>query len=672
MQSISVAQPLTSHAIERLSGTAHVPGDKSISHRSLLLASQCVGKTQIDGLLEGEDVLATAAALRHLGIKIDREGDSWLAHGNGIGGLHEPSAVLDMGNSGTGVRLMMGLVAPYEFTTFFTGDESLCKRPMARVMRPLEAMGVRFHGRSEGRLPLAVIGTTAAMPIEYELPVASAQVKSAILLAGLNTAGKTTVIEPHPSRDHTELMLRGMGCEVEVEKLENGGRRITLTGQPQQQLQDNHWNVPADPSSAAFVVVAALLASEGDVLVPNVCVNPLRTGLFDVLREMGGDISFENAREANGEPVADIRVRASQLHGVDVPESKVPSMVDEYPILAVAAACAKGETVMRGLAELRVKESDRLLAILEGLKACGVQCEAESDTLIVTADGTPPIGGGTVTTHYDHRIAMAFCVLGMVTKKPVTVDDARAINTSFPNFVELMHALGADIRSGDATGLGVRTLIKPMVIAIDGPAASGKGTLARRLAEYFDFGYLDTGSLYRAVGLRLVYNEKDPNDVEAAIEAAREISEQDFSNPRLRQERIGQAASVVSAMPEVRDILLDYQRKFAERPEGAVLDGRDIGTIVCPSADLKLFLTASVEARADRRHRQLQGQGIEVVYDSVRDDLVERDERDQRRQAAPLKAAEDAITLDTSEMSANEVFEFVLEKVLQLQTQKVA
>lgn len=651
-------QPASATTTQNLRGTTTVPGDKSISHRALMLSSQTLGTTTIYGLLEGEDVLRTAEALRQCGVPITRhESGHWTVSGRGIGGLHEPKEVLDMGNAGTAARLMMGLLAPYPYTTQFTGDESLKKRPMKRVITPLEQVGASFMTREGGRLPLAMKGTGTPMPITYELPVASAQVKSAVLLAGLNTPGTTTVIEREATRDHTERMLSFFGVEIQTEN-KNGVMTITLTGQPAQTPQDRILHVPADPSSAAFPIVAALLVPGSEVTVRNVCLNPLRTGLFDVLKQMGADITISNPHEVGGEPVGDITARHSTLKAVDVPAHIAPSMIDEYPILAVAAACANGTSTMRGLSELRVKESDRLAAIIAGLVANGIKAEAVGDDLIVHGVGGVPVGGGTVTTHYDHRIAMSFLILGLVCQKPVTVDDTRAIATSFPGFMMLMRDLGAKFiitRSKERP-----TPERRMVITVDGPAASGKGSLARRLAYHFGLGYLDTGLLYRAVGMRVIYANHNPADVEAAVAAARAVNSQDLTNPKLRGERIGQAASIVSAMPEVRKILLDYQRKFAASENGAVLDGRDTGTVICPEADYKFFITASLEARAKRRHKELQDYGVKVDYQSVVDDLRERDERDANRAIAPMVAAPDAVTIDTSTLTMSQVFERVM------------
>ncbi len=436
-------RPATSRPCGPLDGAAVVPGDKSMSHRALILAGSAVGETAIAGLLEGADVLATAAAMRRLGAEVERTDGRWRVFGRGVGGLAEPDAVLDMGNSGTGARLVIGLVASHPFLGVFTGDESLSARPMNRVMAPLRRMGAAFWARSGGRLPLAVQGAADALPIDYTLPVASAQVKSAILLAALNAPGRTTVIEPQPTRDHTETMLRHFGAEVETEPLAGGGRRITLVGQPE--LAGRDVVVPGDFSSAAFPLVAATVVPGSRVTLRDVGLNPLRTGLLATLGEMGARIAIVGRRTEAGEPVADLDVAASPLTGIDVPADRVPAMIDEFPALAAAAACARGVTRMRGLGELRVKESDRLAAIAAGLAACGVRVEIGDDWLAVHGSGDPPPGGGTVTTRFDHRIAMAFLVLGMAARRPVRIDDTTAIATSFPTFVPLLNGLGADI-----------------------------------------------------------------------------------------------------------------------------------------------------------------------------------------------------------------------------------
>ncbi|MEZ5838256.1 MAG: 3-phosphoshikimate 1-carboxyvinyltransferase [Geminicoccaceae bacterium] len=425
-----------------LGGTVRVPGDKSISHRSLMLAGLAVGESRISGLLEGEDVLATAKAMRLLGCTVERTGEGqWAVHGRGVGGFAEAPDVIDMGNAGTGSRLLMGILAGHPMTSIITGDSSLRSRPMQRIAEPLGRMGAVFMTRHGARLPLAMRGSAELLPLEYESPVASAQVKSAILLAGLHASGRTTVIEPLPSRDHSERMLRSMGAVIDSEPLADGRLRVSVTGQAE--LSPQNFMVPGDPSSAAFPLAAAVLRAEGSVVIEGISINPLRTGFITTLREMGASITFANEREMAGEPVADLTVEARDLRGIEVPASRVPSMVDEYPVLSVVAAFASGETVMRGLAELRVKETDRLAVMAEGLTACGVKAGIEGDDLIVH--------GGTTTkkalidARLDHRIAMSFLLLGGLGDAPVTVEGAEAIYTSFPGFESAMNGLGAAI-----------------------------------------------------------------------------------------------------------------------------------------------------------------------------------------------------------------------------------
>lgn len=427
-----------------LSGAARVPGDKSISHRALMLGALALGETAISGLLEGEDVLRTAEAMRAMGAKVEREPNGvWRTWGRGVGGLAEPADVLDMGNAGTGARLLMGLVASHPFSCFFTGDASLRSRPMRRVADPLERMGARIVSRSGGRLPLCVVGSTELLPIAYELPMPSAQVKSAVLLAGLNTPGETRVIERQPSRDHTERMLRHFGADVKVEDRPDGTRLIALTGQPE--LKGRALCVPGDPSSAAFPAVAGLIVPGSRIAIEGVGMNPLRAGLYQTLQEMGGHIRLLNERIEGGEPMADLEIRASNLSGVEVPPERAPSMIDEYPVLAVAAAFAQGVTRMRGLAELRVKESDRLTGIAEGLTAAGVKVAIDGDDLIVEGLGGPAPGGTLIASRLDHRIAMSFLVMGMASRAPMEIDDASPIDTSFPGFAALMNGLGGKI-----------------------------------------------------------------------------------------------------------------------------------------------------------------------------------------------------------------------------------
>ncbi len=422
------------------SGRLTVPGDKSISHRALMVAASAVGVTKICGLLEGEDVLATAQALRLLGVNIEKSADGdWCVTGRGVGGLREPAQVLNLGNAGTGVRLLMGLLASHPFNSMFTGDVSLSARPMERVMAPLRRMGVDFTARSGGLLPLTVHGSDMLVPINQTMSVASAQVKSAILLAGLNTRGKTTVIEPAPSRNHTENMLSHFGAEMAIEETETG-KSITLTGYPE--LRAREVQIPADFSSAAFPLVAGLLCP-GGVTVENVNLNPLRTGLLVCLRDMGAKVMIRNERIMGGEIIGDVSVKQGSLRGITVPATLAPSMIDEYPILAMAAACASGDTVFDGVGELRVKESDRISALADGLGACGVVVDETHDSITIHGEGTAPDGGGFISTYMDHRIAMAFLVLGMVSRAPITVNDCAPISTSFPGFVSLMNSAGA-------------------------------------------------------------------------------------------------------------------------------------------------------------------------------------------------------------------------------------
>lgn len=438
--------PMSSHACGPLKGEAHVPGDKSISHRSLILGAMCVGETVVTGLLEGEDVLDTAKAMRSFGADVTRDADgTWRVRGVGVGGFAEPDHVIDCGNSGTGVRLIMGAMATCPIVATFTGDASLNKRPMARVTDPLALFGTVSVGRSGGRLPMTIVGAVDPVPVRYVVPVPSAQVKSAVLLAGLNAPGQTVVIEQEATRDHTERMLAGFGAEITTEVTEEG-RVITLTGQPE--LQAQTIVVPRDPSSAAFPVCAAIIVPGSDILVPNIGLNDTRAGLFTTLREMGADLTYENPREEGGEPVADLRARFSpDLHGVEVPPARAASMIDEYPVLSVVAAFAKGDTVMRGVKELRVKESDRIDAMATGLRAGGVSVEDGPDWWIVKGLGHGNVAGGQVAvSHLDHRIAMSFMVMGMATQNPVSVDDGGPIATSFPIFEGLMGDLGADIR----------------------------------------------------------------------------------------------------------------------------------------------------------------------------------------------------------------------------------
>ena len=436
---------LISKPVDTLSGISIMPGDKSISHRAVLFSALAAGKSEIYSLLEGDDVKRTACAIADLGCHVEpQSGGRWMVAGCGIGGLSPSNKVLNMGNSGTAARLLLGVLAGYNFTTFLTGDKSLCKRPMDRITVPLSKMGATFR-TSEGRLPIAVTGAERLLPLGYNLPMASAQVKSAILLAGLHAPGETTVIEPEPTRDHTERMLCHFGGTVSVNPHKNGGNSITIKGQPE--LVPAKISIPGDFSSAAFPIVGALILPGSKVKLPRIGVNQGRIGLLTTLNEMGARIDSSNNHENGPEPIADLTIRHSELHGVDVPAERAPSMIDEFPILAIAAACAEGPTTMHGLKELRVKESDRLTAIIDGLVASGIQATATKDTLTIQGVNGRPQGGNrnAIKTHFDHRIAMSFLILGMCSQKPIMIDDGRSINTSFPNFVELINQIGGNI-----------------------------------------------------------------------------------------------------------------------------------------------------------------------------------------------------------------------------------
>jgi len=434
--------PMTSRKSPPLKGVADIPGDKSISHRSLIFGALSVGETRISGLLEGDDVLDTARAMRAFGADVIQHGaGDWSVHGLGTGGFGEPDDVIDCGNSGTGARLIMGAMSTTAMTATFTGDASLRSRPMGRITDPISQFGARSYGRTGGRLPLTIVGADRPVPIQYTTPVPSAQVKSAVLLAGLNARGETIVTEAEATRDHTERMLRGFGAQIETDVTPQG-RVITLIGEPE--LKPQEITVPRDPSSAAFPVCAALIVPGSEIMVPNIGLNPTRAGLFATLIDMGADITFENQREEGGEPTADLRVRASSLSGIDIPPDRAASMIDEYPILSVVASFATGTTKMHGVGELRVKESDRIDAMARGLETNGVKIEETEDTFTVHGmgqDGVP--GGGRAVTHLDHRIAMSFFCLGLAAKKPVSIDDAGPIATSFPSFLDLMQTLGA-------------------------------------------------------------------------------------------------------------------------------------------------------------------------------------------------------------------------------------
>lgn len=444
-----ISQYLVASPGQSLNGSVTAPGDKSLSHRAVICGALAIGETKVSHLLESADIAATIDAMRHLGAIIEQgEGGIWRIRGVGVGGFRDPVSVIDFGNSGTSARLVMGAVSTTPITAQITGDDTLCRRPMDRVLEPLAQMGARWSGGQGAHLPLTLIGAELPVPIIYRLPVPSAQVKSAVLLAALNCAGRTSVIEPEPTRDHTERMLQLFGAHIEVSQTDQGERQITITGHAE--LKACALSIPGDPSSAAFLIVAALLIPNSHIIVKDVLINPLRMGLYDTLLEMGALIDFQNKRETCGEMVADLRVTSSTLTGVEVPADRAPSMIDEYPILAVAAAFADGRTKLDGLGELRVKESDRLTAIADGLRTCGVTVDDTPDSLVIEGVGSNAVpGGAKINSHSDHRIAMSFLTLGLAAKNPVSVDGAHMIATSFPQYTDIMHKLGADITRGE-------------------------------------------------------------------------------------------------------------------------------------------------------------------------------------------------------------------------------
>lgn len=628
-----------------LKGSIRVPGDKSISHRSIMLGALAEGITEVSGFLEGEDSLATLAAFRAMGVDISGpEQGRVTIQGVGLHGLTAPSEPLDLGNSGTSMRLLSGLLAGQAFDSQLVGDQSLMGRPMRRVTEPLTTMGARIETTVRGTAPLHIIGGKQLHAMNYELPVASAQVKSCVLLAGLYADGRSCVTEPAPTRDHTERMLAGMGYDVQRE-----GATACLQGGGQ--LKATCIDVPADISSAAFFLVGASIAPDSDLLLEHVGINPTRTGVIDILRLMGADIEVINEREAGGEPVADLRVRSAELHGIDIPERLVPLAIDEFPALFIAAACAAGTTRLSGAKELRVKESDRIQVMADGLQALGVSARATPDGMIIEGGA---IAGGTVNSHGDHRIAMSFAMAALRANAGIEIDDCANVNTSFPRFVE----------RAAKTGLGIssQSTLSP-VITIDGPSGSGKGTVSRAIARALGFHFLDSGALYRILALAASRQGISLQDGSALAELAARL---DISFPAnsedervlldgedvealIRSEEAGSGASQVAALPAVREALLQRQRDFRQ-PPGLVADGRDMGTVVFPQAVAKIFLLASAEERADRRCKQLNSKGIKSDYAGILADIQARDERDENRSVAPLRPADDAERVDTTNL----------------------
>lgn len=587
---------------KRFSGVVSVPGDKSISHRAAILSSIADGPIEINGFLTSEDCLNTLKAMRSLGVK---------THGVGLWGLKKPKKVLDLGNSGTGLRLLAGLVSGYPFTTKLTGDKSLRRRPMLRIVKPLTQMGARIEGE---RCPLTIIGGNLK-GIDYISPIASAQVKSCILIAGLLAKGSTSVTEPIKTRDHTERLLKYLGADIKVD-----GLKVTVKGGVR--LKARPIKIPGDISSAAFILAGGLIVPGGNVTVKGVGINPTRSAVLGILKRMGADIKVKKL-PSQYEPIADINVRYSKLRGITIGPHEVPGLIDELPIISVLASVAKGRTVISGAGELRVKESDRIRSIAVNLAKFGVDIIEKEDGWII--NGGRPLKGAVVSSFGDHRIAMAMVIAGLVAKGQTVVKDTKWIDTSFPGFMDLINRLS-----------------RRLIIAIDGTAGSGKSTLAKALAKRLGYKYIDTGAMYRYLTYRaLKEKRKDFVNLASQIKVFPKTD-------KIRLPEVSDMVSKVSAIKGVRKWMVKHQRKIGR---GVVIEGRDIGTVVFPDADIKFFLTASVEERTRRRYKELKQKGIRISIKNVRENIISRDVKDSSRKVSPLKPAPDAIIIDTTNLS---------------------
>nr|WP_323373173.1 3-phosphoshikimate 1-carboxyvinyltransferase [Marinicella gelatinilytica] len=638
----------------QLRGEIRVPGDKSISHRSMILAAISEGQSHVSGFLESEDCIATMQIMQALGVHIEALEDGYLVHGVGLHGLKEPDKDLDCGNAGTGMRLLSGLLAAQSFASTLVGDESLSVRPMKRIIEPLSQMGAMIAS-NDHTAPLRFTPAVALKGINYISPVASAQVKSAILLAGIYANGKTSVTEPLLSRDHTETMLQGFGCDVKRD-----GLTVTIT--PPDKLVAQNIQVPGDISSAAFFMVLGLLHPQADFVIEQVSINPTRSAVVEILQRMGGDIEVFNQSEQGGEPVACLRIKSSALRGIDIPRELIPSAIDEFPILFIAAALAKGTTRLSGAEELRHKESDRIHVMCQGLQILGINCQEQADGVIIHGG---ELTSGIVDGEGDHRCAMSFLVASALSNKAISVRGCQNINTSFPNFFQVLRDLDVSVQ-------------RPLpVIAVDGPSGVGKGTLCSQLAQSLGWHLLDSGAIYRALALQVINDDLVDADETTWVNAANQLDLRfvvtDNGNTeiyladnnvtaQLRSEQCAKVASLVAPVAAVRQALLHRQQAFL-KPPGLVADGRDMGTVVFKNAPLKLFLTASPTIRAERRHKQLQNSGVNVKIRDLLKDIEARDARDSSRRVAPLVPALDAITIDTGEMSIEQVFEYVMSLV---------
>jgi 3-phosphoshikimate 1-carboxyvinyltransferase len=643
----------------QLKGRLTVPGDKSISHRSMILAGISEGRSTVTGFLASEDCLATLQIMQSLGVDIKACDQGYVVQGVGLHGLSQPTADLDCGNAGTGMRLLAGLLAAQLFESTLVGDESLSQRPMKRIIEPLTQMGADIKS-DQNTAPLHFKPASGLTGIHYHSPVASAQVKSAILLAGLFADGPTSVTEPQMSRDHTETMLKGFGCEVQRDGL-------TVTIKPPKKLTAQAINVPGDISSAAFFMVLGLLHPQADFIIENVSINPTRAAIITILKQMGGDITAFNESEQGGEPVACLRIKSSPLKGIKIPENLVPSAIDEFPIIFIAAALAQGTTELSGAQELRHKESDRIQVMCDGLKLLGIDCQEKPDGAIIHGG---ELTSGVVDGQGDHRCAMSFLMASALTDQAISVRGCHHINTSFPNFFQVL------------SNLGVTTERPLPVITVDGPSGVGKGTLCSQLARSLGWHLLDSGAIYRALALQIINDDLvlagEDEWVEAATQLDLRFEVDDDGNTqvylagehvtaRLRSEQCAKMASQVAPVAEVRTALLHRQQAFL-KPPGLVADGRDMGTVVFKNAPLKLFLTASASIRAERRHKQLQSAGVDVKIRDLLKDIEARDERDSNRSVAPLVPAVDAIVIDTGGLSIQKVHE----QAMQLVNQRLA
>lgn len=654
-----------------LVGRLRVPGDKSVSHRAVIFGGLAAGETRVSGFLAGADCNASLAAMEQLGATVTRTGDGTLKIAGRAGRLLPPAEPLDLGNAGTGLRLLAGVLAGQDFTAILTGDRSLCSRPMSRIIEPLTLMGAEITSEA-GRAPLTIKGRRSLQPVDYQLPVASAQVQSAVLLAGLAAEGKTRVRCAEPVRDHTLRMLSAMGAAIEADD-----DAVVVTGPST--LQGTDVEVPGDFSSAAFFLGLAAAVPGADLTVEQVGVNPTRTGFLTLLELMGADLELRNQRVSGGEPLADIRVRGRRLQGIEVPPSEVVRSIDEFPILFVVAALAHGRTRVTGASELRVKESDRLATMARALAGLGAAVQESEDGLVI--EGRGQLGGGEVSSGGDHRVAMAMAMAGQAASKPVRVFDVGNVGTSYPGFVRDASAVGLKIKQ--IGGKGEADLVERNnevpVIAVDGPSGSGKGTISRLLASALGWHLLDSGALYRLTALVTLDAGADPSDEAAVAALAAELdvrfttdeqgneqillAGQDVTR-RIRSERCGEAASKVAPLRKVRRALNGLQLGF-RRPPGLVADGRDMGTVVFPDAALKIFLTASAEERAERRYKQLKEKDIGVSLAALREEIAARDERDQTREVAPLVPAEDALIIDTTGVGIEDVFQRLLDEAKQ-------